>query len=128
MHKGEAYWDHLNKVLIQTPPINAEQSELLTKFLAPKGREFVPKHSEGRDPSVPEPSNPVLRTPEEVAPELGMKPTELRRYCRTTGLCTRLSNWRIMLDAENSTAIIAWVKGESAKPVYLANGEIDHFA
>lgn len=77
---------------------------------------------------MPEQAKTIFRTPEEVAPELGMTPTELRRYCRVTGHCTRLSNRRIMLDAENIADIIAWVKAESTKPVYLPNGDIDHFA
>lgn len=77
---------------------------------------------------MPESMKPTFRTPEEVAPELGMTPTELRRYCRTTGLCTRLSRRRIMLDEENIAAIIAWVKAKSSEPVYLPDGEIDHFA
>lgn len=77
---------------------------------------------------MPEPVKPTFRAPEEVAPELGMTPTELRRYCRITGHCTRLSNRRIMLDDENITDIVAWVKAQSAEPVYLPNGEIDHFA
>jgi len=71
-----------------------------------------------------------FRTPEDVAPELGMTKTELRRYCRiSTDHCTRLSNNRIMLDQSNIEAIIAYVKDQKAKPVIIAEtGEIDPFA
>lgn len=75
-----------------------------------------------------EPIKPMFRTPEEVAPELGMKPTELRRYCRITGHCTRLSRRRIMLDDDNIADIVAWMKAKNAETVYLPNGEIDPFA
>lgn len=53
---------------------------------------------------------PVFRTPEEVAPELGMSKTELRRYCRQSGICTRLSNRRIMLHQEDVDKLIVWVR------------------
>lgn len=78
--------------------------------------------------AMTETSKPIFRTPEDVAPELGMTPTELRRYCRQTGFHTRLSKRRVMLDDENIRDIIAWVKAESQKPVYLPDGTIDPFA
>lgn len=62
-----------------------------------------------------EPTVPVFRTPEEVAPELGMKPTELRRYCRESGINTRLSNRRIMLHKDDIEAIVEWVRARQAK-------------
>lgn len=52
----------------------------------------------------------IFRTPEDVAPELGMSKTELRRYCRESGHCTRLSNRRIMLHQDDITKIIEWVR------------------
>ncbi|YCK81426.1 hypothetical protein M1D89_20515 [Arthrobacter sp. D3-18] len=58
---------------------------------------------------------PIFRTPEEVAPELGMTKTELRRYCRESGHCTRLSKNRIMLHADDVANIIAWVRQRKAK-------------
>lgn len=57
---------------------------------------------------------PMFRTPEEVAPELGMTKTELRRYCRESGHCTRLSKNRIMLHADDVANIIAWVQAKQA--------------
>lgn len=55
----------------------------------------------------------VFRTPEQVAPDLGMTKTELRRYCRESGICTRLSKNRIMLDADDEQRIVAWVKNRN---------------
>lgn len=76
------------------------------------------------------PEAPIFRTPEEVAPELGMTKTELRRYCRLSpDHCTRLGRNRITLDAENVKAVIAYIKLENSRPVIdLVTGEIDPFA
>lgn len=75
-------------------------------------------------------STAYFRTPEEVAPELGMSKTELRRYCRASEAhCTRLSNNRIMLDQSNIEAIIAYVKQQKDKPVIIPEtGDEDPFA
>ena len=69
----------------------------------------------------------VFRTPEEVAPELGMTKTELRRYCKESGHYTKLSMRRVMLDADNIAALVAWVKTRNAQKV-TAEGDKDHFA
>lgn len=76
-----------------------------------------------------QPSTPHFRPPEDVAPELGMSKTELRRYCRISpDHCTRLSNRRIMLDADNIAAIIAYVKEQNNKTVILPEtGDPDPF-
>lgn len=73
---------------------------------------------------------PHFRPPEQVAPELGMTNTELRRYCRISpDHCTRLGRNKIMLDAENVKAVIAYIKLENSRPVIdLVTGEIDPFA
>lgn len=73
---------------------------------------------------------PHWRSPEDVAPELGMTPTELRRYCRISkDHCTRLSRNKIMLDKSNIKAIIAYIKQENSKPVVNEEtGLIDPFA
>jgi AraC-like DNA-binding protein len=68
----------------------------------------------------------VFRTPEEVAPELGMSKTELRRYCRESGHCTRLSKNRIMLHQDDVTKLIAWVRERNAPT--LEEQERDPFA
>ncbi|SKB37514.1 hypothetical protein SAMN05660916_00578 [Arthrobacter sp. 31Cvi3.1E] len=57
----------------------------------------------------------TFRTPEEVAPELGMTKTELRRYCKESGHHTRLSKNRIMLHADDVANIITWVRERKAK-------------
>ncbi|AHB31647.1 hypothetical protein ArV2_gp36 [Arthrobacter phage vB_ArS-ArV2] len=56
----------------------------------------------------------VFRTPEQVAPELGMRPTELRRYVRESGICTRLSKNRIMLHDDDITKLVDWVRERNA--------------
>lgn len=52
----------------------------------------------------------IFRTPEQVAPELGMTKTELRNYCRISGIHTRLSKNRIMLHQDDVTRLIEWVR------------------
>ncbi|MFE4078537.1 hypothetical protein [Paenarthrobacter sp. YIM B13468] len=61
-------------------------------------------------------SGAVFRTPEDVAPELWMTPTELRRYSIESGHHTRLSRNRIMLHADDVANIIAWVRQRKKKP------------
>ena len=68
----------------------------------------------------------VFRTPEQVAPDLGMKPSELRRYVRESGICTRLSKNRIMLHEDDVTRIITWVRERNAPT--LEEKELDPFA
>ena len=55
-------------------------------------------------------STQVFRTPEQVAPELGMTKTELRNYCKISGIHTRLSKNRIMLHEDDITALVEWVR------------------
>ncbi len=50
-----------------------------------------------------------FRTPEDVAPELGMTKTELRRYCRQSGFCTRL------LGQDDIDKLVIWIREKSAK-------------
>ncbi|NKG22246.1 hypothetical protein [Paeniglutamicibacter terrestris] len=68
--------------------------------------------------SVEEVVEAFFRTPEEVAPELGLKPTTLRRLCRETGICTRLERGRITLTEDDKQRMIAHLieaKKEAAK-------------
>ncbi|NOJ63367.1 MULTISPECIES: helix-turn-helix domain-containing protein [unclassified Arthrobacter] len=68
----------------------------------------------------------VFRTPEDVAPELGLKATTLRRLCRETEICTRLERNRITLTQEDVEAIRDHLRLRAA-----AAGEaegLDHFA
>lgn len=72
----------------------------------------------------------MFRTPEEVAPELGMTKAELRRYCKESGNYTLLSRRRVMLDEENIAGLIAWVKAKGPRPVDPAAidlPEVDNF-
>jgi len=68
----------------------------------------------------------IFRTPEQVAPDLGMKPTELRRYVRESGICTRLSKNRIMLHEDDVVKIVTWVRERNAPT--LEEKMIDPFA
>lgn len=68
----------------------------------------------------------IFRTPEQVAPELGMRPTELRRYVRESGICTRLSKNRIMLHEDDVVKIVTWVRERNAPTPQEI--EIDPFA
>jgi hypothetical protein len=58
---------------------------------------------------------PIFRTPEDVAPELGMTKTELRRYCRISGIHTRLSKNRVMLHEDDITRLVEWVRQRKDK-------------
>jgi hypothetical protein len=58
---------------------------------------------------------PVFRTPEDVAPELGMSKTELRRYCRESGIHTRLGKNRIMLHDDDIQLLVAWIREHQDK-------------
>ncbi|QOD04869.1 hypothetical protein [Pseudarthrobacter sp. BIM B-2242] len=72
---------------------------------------------------------PVFRTPEQVAPELGMRPTELRRYVRESGICTRLSKNRIMLHADDIKLLVEWIRARKSKAsVWDKTPELDPFA
>lgn len=68
----------------------------------------------------------IFRTPEEVAPDLGMRASELRRYVRESGICTRLSKNRIMLHEDDVVKIVTWVRERNAPT--LVEKEIDPFA
>lgn len=68
----------------------------------------------------------IFRTPEEVAPDLGMRASELRRYVRESGICTRLAKNRITLDKDDEARLAAWVKLRNAPTP--EQKEIDPFA
>jgi predicted site-specific integrase-resolvase len=74
-------------------------------------------------------NTPIFRTPEEVAPELGMTKTELRRYCRESGINTRLSNRRIMLHQDDIARLVEWVRErKNAADDWTKEPEHDPFA
>lgn len=70
-----------------------------------------------------ETETPHFRSPEDVAPTLGMTKTELRRYAKESGHFTTLSKNRMMLDAENITNILTWIKKRDEM-----NRRVDPFA
>ena len=55
-----------------------------------------------------------------------MKPTELRRYVRESGICTRLSKNRIMLHEDDVVKIVTWVRERNAPTP--EEKELDPFA
>lgn len=67
-----------------------------------------------------------FRLPEDVAPDLEMSKTEIRRYIRQSGICTRLAKGKIVLHADDVTALVAWVREHNRPtPEQL---EVDPFA
>lgn len=62
-------------------------------------------------------STAVYRRPEEVAPELGLYVTELKRYAVESGCHTRLARNRIAFDEDDVTALVAWIKENRAGAV-----------
>ncbi|MDQ0849158.1 hypothetical protein QFZ65_001096 [Arthrobacter sp. B3I9] len=61
------------------------------------------------------PVKPVFRTPEEVAPELGISKSTLRGYCLASGIHTRLSNRRIMLTEDDIKRLREWIREKQSK-------------
>lgn len=45
MKKDAHYWACVNEAISKAPPVTAAQCEVLTRILAPKGWEFVPKEA-----------------------------------------------------------------------------------
>ncbi|GAA3699375.1 hypothetical protein GCM10022377_10470 [Zhihengliuella alba] len=56
-----------------------------------------------------------FRTPEEVAPELGITPTTLRLICKNTGFCTRLERRRITLTQADIERVLRHLAVEQEK-------------
>ncbi|CAH0216799.1 hypothetical protein SRABI83_02280 [Arthrobacter sp. Bi83] len=62
-----------------------------------------------------EPPKPTFRTPEEVAPALGIIKSKLRSYCRTSGIHTRLGK-RILLHVDEVQRLVAWIRDNQNRP------------
>lgn len=60
--------------------------------------------------------NSVFRTPEEVAPELGLTKTELRRYSIESGHHTRGSRDKVLLHEDDVANIVAWLRQRKKGP------------
>ena len=57
-----------------------------------------------------------------------MSKTELRRYCRESGHCTRLGKNRIMLHQDDVTKIIEWVRERKNASAATTEVQQDPFA
>lgn len=57
-----------------------------------------------------------------------MTKTELRRYCRESGINTRLSNRRIMLHQDDIARLIEWVRDRKNSKAEETGTEPDAFA
>lgn len=68
----------------------------------------------------------IFRTPEQVAPEMGITKTELRRYCRESGIYTKLSNRRVMLHEDDVTQLITWIREHKAAGTNWATEATEH--
>jgi hypothetical protein len=77
----------------------------------------------------PTPSAKALfRTPEEVAPELGISKSTLRSYCRISGIHSRVGR-RIMLHEDDIKALVEWVRARQQNEVkWWTEPEHDPFA
>ncbi|MDQ5860815.1 MAG: hypothetical protein M3536_00955 [Actinomycetota bacterium] len=65
--------------------------------------------------------------PEFMAPIMGLYNTELRRYCKESGLYTKLSNRRIMLNVDDAKAISQWIRDrKTAAEDWAAESEAEH--
>jgi hypothetical protein len=73
-----------------------------------------PGPPEERQRTPPPPAKPLFRTPEEVAPELGISKSALRNYCRASGIHTRLGK-RIMLHEDEIPRLVAWIREHQDK-------------
>jgi hypothetical protein len=73
-----------------------------------------PGQPEERQRTNDPPVKALFRTPEEVAPELGMSKSTLRNYCRTSGIHSRVGK-RIMLHEDDVKALVEWVRQRKDK-------------
>ena len=67
----------------------------------------------------------VFRTPEQVAPDIGIPVRTLRRYARESGICTRLERDRMAFDRDDEDRMRLWIK---TRPQYTPEGDLDPFA
>lgn len=74
-------------------------------------------------------TTPTFRTPEEIAPELGLKKTETRRYAKESGHHTRIGRGKIVLDEDHVKNLTAWLRTRNeAHAEWEAEQENDPFA
>lgn len=85
---------------------------------------------DGKSYTRPEPQQAgtptaIFRTPEEVAPELGMSSGRLRDYCRMSGINTRLGKNRMMLHQDDVDQLVTWIRERQTPTV--EEKELDPF-
>ncbi len=87
--------------------------------------EVAPGSNAAQDPA---PLKPTFRTPEEVAPGLGVSKSALRQFARQTGFHTRVGK-RIKLHDEDVAQLVAWMRErQDKKDDWWTEPEKDHFA
>ncbi|WP_307076564.1 helix-turn-helix domain-containing protein [Arthrobacter pascens] len=70
----------------------------------------------------------LFRTPEEVAPEVGVSKSTLRGYCRASGIYSRVGK-RIMLHEDDVRRLVEWIREYRDKgDEWVAEPEADPFA
>lgn len=73
-----------------------------------------PGPPEERQRTPPAPAKALFRTPEEVAPELGISKSALRNYCRISGIHSRVGK-RLMLHEDDITRLVHWIRQSQEK-------------
>ncbi|MET4618730.1 hypothetical protein ABIE18_000153 [Arthrobacter sp. 2762] len=102
------------------PVSSLEEPELLPK----RGENSSVSHQKGvttndahanDDLGTTDPNpKPMFRTPEEVAPELGLAKSAVRDYARASGIHTRVGK-RIMLHQDDINKLVVWIREHKAK-------------
>lgn len=73
-------------------------------------------------------TTPIFRTPEEIAPELGLKKTETRRYAKESGHHARIGRGKIVLDEDHVKQLTDWVRDRNnAAAEWATEPEVDPF-
>lgn len=73
------------------------------------------------------PAQPLFRTPEQAALELGLSKSTVRQYCRTSGIFTRIGR-RVMLHEDDVQRLVAWIRENQGNPDEWWKPEQDPFA
>lgn len=119
--------DELKAWLESLPSEPAAGHTPVNQYVTPES-DAAPDLSAGPDPA-PEPQRPkpLFRTPEEVAPELGISKSALRQYCKTSGIHTRLGK-RIVLHEDEIPRLVEWIREDQDKgDEWWTEAELDPF-
>lgn len=86
------------------------------------------QYDEPQHTSTP-PAKALFRTPEDVAPELGISKSALRQYCKASGIHTRVGKNKIMIHADDVPRLVDWIREEKANAEnWATETERDPFA